>query len=155
AGVRFDVRLDQVGKSLQQFVVTARPASTDLHTGHNSRALSIKVEDARPKVLLVDEQGRWEYHYLASALVRDRGLQVERVLFQPPLLNPRISAEDLETLGNPRRTLLLPKGALADYQCVILGDVTPPQQEREFQMSDKDWEDLEKYVKDHGGTLVL
>src|SRR5262249_27790450 len=79
-------------------------------------------------------------------------VQLQRVLFRPPLLNPDLTDEQLERLGHPRRSLPAAPGALADYQCIILGDVSPDQ----LLAADRnDRERLEQYVKDHGGTLVL
>jgi hypothetical protein len=150
--VRFVVRLDQSGKHLQTLVVKAQPVPKETRTDNNSLPVVIKVDDARPKVLLVDGEARWEYHYLASALQRDPTVQVQRVLFQPPLLNAKLTDDQLERLGHPRRSLPPAPGALADYQCIILGDVSPDQ----LVLPDRnDCDRLEKYVKDHGGTLVI
>jgi hypothetical protein len=144
----FVVSLDPEGKPLQTFVVTVRPA-VPLRGGNPSQPVVIKADDTKPKVLLVDGEARWEYHYLANALLRDRGLQLRRVLFSPPLLDPDISEDDLKKLGNPKRHLPAGPDALADYQCIILGDVAPEQLPR------PDRERLEQFVARHGGTLVI
>jgi hypothetical protein len=144
------LRLDRPGR--QTYLVTAQPAAAvkGMRTDNNSRPVAIQVGgDYKPKVLLVDDEARWEYHYLTSALLRDPSLRVERVLFEPPLLNPNDPDDLLQQLGNPRRTLPAGPDALRAYDCIVLGDVDPrhlPPAERER---------LEKYVKDAGKTLLL
>src|SRR5262249_62014877 len=136
----------------QTWVFKAQPVPKETRIDNNSLPVIIKLDDARPKVLLVDGEARWEYHYLASALKRDPTVQVQSVLFQPPLVNPNLTDDQLERSGLPRRSLPPAAGVLADYQCIILGDVSPDQ----LLLPDRnDGERLEKYVKDHGGTLGL
>jgi hypothetical protein len=144
------IRLDQPGK--QTFLVTARPAEgvKEARDDNNTRPVVIQVGgDYKPRVLLVEEEARWEYHYLATALLRDPSLRVERVLFQPPLLNPNASDEFLQRLGNPKRALPAGPDALRAFDCIVLGDVDP----RHLSRAERDR--LEKYVKDSGKTLIL
>jgi hypothetical protein len=144
------IRLSEPGK--QTFMVTARPAAhvQEARADNNSRPVTIQVGgDHKPKVLLVDGEARWEYHYLATALLRDPTFQVERVLFEPPLINPRATDEYLERMGNPLRALPADPDALRAYDCIVLGDVDPKDLPRAERLR------LEKYVKDYGKTLIL
>ena len=50
-------------------------------------------------MLLVDEEARWEYHYLAATLQRDPTLRLDRVLFVPPRLGIAKS-DDLDRAGS-------------------------------------------------------
>lgn len=144
--VRFQVRLDQVGT--QALTVTARSVAGETRTDNNSRPLAVNVADDRAKVLLVDGEARWEYHYLASALHRDRSVETHGVVFAQPRLG-RIPEEELHKVGNPRLHLPPEADALAGYDCIIVGDVTPAQ------LPPPDRVRLERYVADRGGTLVL
>jgi hypothetical protein len=144
--VRFQVRLDQVGT--QTVTVAAPPVAGEIRTDNNSRPIVINVADDKARVLLLDGEARWEYHYLANALARDRAVTLSSVVFAQPRLG-KMAEDELKQFGNP--SLGLPPGpdALAGYDCIILGDVAPsdlPMPERVR---------LEKYVADRGGTLVL
>ncbi len=144
--VRFQTRLDKAGT--QELTVVARPTEGETRADNNSCQAVVNVADDKAKVLLVDGEARWEYHYLASALHRDRTMQPQGVVFSQPRLD-RIPEEELRQTGNP--WLALPPGddALSAYDCVILGDVTPAQLPLAERLR------LEKYVADRGGTLVV
>jgi hypothetical protein len=144
--VRFQVRLDKPGT--QALTVTVKPTEGEARTDNNSRAAVINVADDKAKVLVVDGEARWEYHYLASALQRDQTMQPQGVLFKQPRLD-RVPEEELRKAGNPWLTLPAEPDALAPYDCIILGDVEPAQLPLAERVR------LEKYVADRGGTLVL
>jgi hypothetical protein len=146
--VRFQMKLDKPGT--QALVVKARSVPGEARLDNNSRPVVIRVEDdTKFKVLLIDSEPRWEFHYLASALSRDPTVRLDQVLLKPPLLDERISDETLQQMGNPRRSLPPEPDALKPYDCIVLGDVAPD----EFAIADR--RRLEKYVAEEGGTLVL
>src|SRR5207249_3718032 len=68
--VRFQARMDEVGT--QALTVVARPAPEETRTENNARTLPVNVADDKARVLLIDGEARWEYHYLASARCRRR-----------------------------------------------------------------------------------
>jgi hypothetical protein len=147
---RFPVRLDQAGA--QTLVVEVKPIdpqTRETRTDNNSRAAVVNVADDKAKVLLIDGEARWEYHYLASALHRDRTMQVQSVVFEQPRLNANLTPAELEKMGSPRQELPSGPDALADYDCIILGDVAVAQ----LPLAERTR--LERYVADRGGTLVL
>jgi hypothetical protein len=145
----FKIRLDKVGtQSLVAAVTPADPDAKETRTDNNSRAVAVSVADDKAKVLLVDGTARWEYHYLASALKRDRRMQLQTVVFNQPRLAER-DAEEARELGLPRQQLPAGPDALAEFDCIILGDVAPDQ------LLPADRVRLEKYVADRGGTLVV
>lgn len=147
---RFPVRLDQVGpQTLLASIRPSDPATIETRNDNNSRAVAVNVADDRARVLLIDGEARWEYHYLASALQRDRTMQVTGVVFDQPRLNDQLSQADLTKMGSPRQTLPPGPDALVDYDCIVLGDVSPAQ------LPPDDRARLEKYVADRGGTLVI
>jgi von Willebrand factor type A domain len=149
--VSFRVRMDKAGTHALKLVAKQLPGATNavkVRTENAERRVVVNVADDRAKVLLIDGEARYEYHYLATALARDRTMQVKRVVFQQPRLG-KLPEEELEKLGNPALKLPTEPDALAAYDCIILGDVSPEQ------LPLPDRIRLEKYVADRGGTLVL
>jgi hypothetical protein len=145
----FKIRLDKTGsQTLVAVVEPADPRAKETRTDNNSRAVVVNVADEKAKVLLVDGEARWEYHYLATALKRDRRMQLQTVVFTQPRLQER-DAEEAHALGLPRQQLPAGQDALAEFDCIILGDVSPEQ----LPLADR--VRLEKYVADRGGTLVV
>ena len=144
--VPLQARLEQVGANT--LTVTAGPVAGEIRTDNNSRSAVVNVTDDKAKVLIVDGEARWEYHYLANALARDRAVESSGVVFAQPRLG-RIAEEELRKVRYA--ALALPPGpdAFAPYDCLILGDVSPAQLPRGDRVR------LEKYVADRGGTLVI
>jgi hypothetical protein len=106
----------------------------------------------KARVLLIDGAMRWEYHYLANALLRDPTMSIDQVVFSQPRTGD-LPEEKLATLGHPRIALPPIKAGADDplnaYDCILLGDVPPaylPPEERRR---------LERYVGERGGTLVF
>jgi hypothetical protein len=152
--VTFQVAMDQPGP--QTLEINARPADAhtrEISTANNRRATLIRVVDSRASVLLIDGEARWEFHYLANALRRDKTVALDTVVFSQPRLGV-IPETELAQAGNPRRALpsLNKSGAddpLRKYDCILVGDVSPAQ------LPLVDRQRLERYVADRGGTLIL
>jgi hypothetical protein len=144
--VKFSPRMEDVGT--QVITVHARPAPEETRTENNSRPVAINVADDKAHVLLVDGEARWEYHYIASALARDRGMDVQSVLFEQPRMG-RIDEEQLREIGHPAKSLPVDADGLAKFDCIILGDVTPDQ------LPAEDRARLERFVGERGGTLIV
>jgi hypothetical protein len=144
--VKFSPKMEEVGT--QVVTVHARPAPEETRTENNSRPAAINVADDKAHVLLVDGQARWEFHYLASALARDRGMDVQSVVFEQPRIG-RLDEDQLRESGHPATALPTDPDALAKYDCIILGDVTPDQ------LPADDRARLERFVGERGGTLVV
>lgn len=145
----FKIRLDKPGtQTLVAVVEPANPRVKETRLDNNSRVAVVNVADDKAKVLLVDGEARWEYHYLATALQRDRRMQLQTVVFNQPRLQNR-DPEEARQLGLPRQQLPAGADGLAEFDCIILGDVAPEQ----LPLADR--VRLEKYVADRGGTLVI
>jgi hypothetical protein len=153
--VPFQVRMEDVGT--QALEVKVRPTLKDIreiNEENNRRTAIVRVANDRAKVLVVDGEARWEFHYLINALRRDRSMEPEAVVFVQPRVG-RIPEAELEKQGNPR--LALPRreegkeavDPLLRFDCIVLGDVSPDH------LTPDDRRRLEKYVADRGGTLVL
>lgn len=149
----FPIKLEEVGAQRLEVRVQARdPQTRETTTDNNRLATVIRVAPEKARILIVEDEPRWEYHYLASAIGRDPDLLLDRVLFNPP----RIGAESevkLEKLGYARRRLPIKEGGAEDplwsYDCIVVGDVSPEQ------LPTPDRLRLERYVADRGGTLVV
>jgi hypothetical protein len=144
------LQMDEVGT--YGLTATVTPLSADVKetsSANNAKTTTINVADDTAKVLLVDGEARWEYHYLATALKRDRTIKLDTVVFEQPRVGPKRSPEELEKMGSPRQQLPSGPDALAGYDCIILGDVSPAQLPIAERVR------LEKFVADRGGTLVL
>lgn len=116
---------------------------------NNHKSFAVNVVDDRARVLLVDEEARWEFRYLDNALSRDDRIDISRVLFDQPYLQvldapffPR--ALPTSTGVNDKDT-----SPFADCDLVIMGDVSP------VNVPAEDWNQLEEFVSESGGTLVL
>src|SRR5262249_12355503 len=69
----FSVRMDTEGR--QTLVATVRPgdkSTKESREENNQQSVLINVADDKSKVLLIDGEARWEFHYLWQALLRDR-----------------------------------------------------------------------------------
>jgi hypothetical protein len=147
--VPFQVNLGEAGTQVLRASVRPGAPETAGQSWPNSRQVfSVHVTNAKARVLLIDGEARWEHYYLATALGRDRTIQVDRVLFDQPSLG-LIAEDELAKIGHPARSLPADPDALSKYDCIILGDVTPEQ----LPLADR--VRLEKFVADRGGTLVL
>ena len=151
--IRFEAKMDEAGT--HPITVRATSAQKKEITLANNTALRVvRVADDKAKVLLVDGEARWEYHYLAVALLRDPKIAVDRVVFTQPRIGA-IKDADLDKAGLAK--LKLPevkaeskeRDPLLEYDCILLGDVAP----EDLPVADRCR--LEKYVGERGGTLIL
>jgi hypothetical protein len=151
--VTFTARMDRAGT--ETLTVTAEHVPDDANDPrkdtrpeNNTRPVVVNVSPDKAKVLLVDGEIRWEFHYLHTALVRDETMETTSVVFDQPRINAVVE-EEARKMGLP--DLALPKDpeALMGYDCIILGDVSAGQ----LPLAER--ERLEKYVSERGGTLVL
>ncbi len=146
----FPVQMDEVGT--QTLIAAIRPVNPDTketRADNNSRLTTIGVADDKANVLLIDGEARWEYHYLATALKRDRTLKVESIVFHQPRLDENLGPAQLQQMGSPKQQLPPGPDALAMFDCIILGDVGVEQ------LPSAERKRLEKYVSERGGTLVI
>lgn len=133
----------------QKLTVTVRPVAGQMHPENASRSALVKVVEDQAEVLLIDGEARWEHHYLAAALGRDPMVRRPRcVVFVQPRLG-RIEEDELRKLNHPALALPTEPDALAPYDCVVLGDVSPEQ------LQPAERARLEKYVGERGGLLVI
>jgi hypothetical protein len=110
---------------------------------NNERKVTLDVRRESLHVLLVESYPRWEYRYLRNALVRDTGVEVSCLLFQPDLEN---------TGGGPHYIKKFPtKSELANFDVVLLGDVGV----RKGQLNEEQCRLLKGLVEQQASGLVL
>ena len=97
--------------------VTVEPLDGELVPDNNERTAPLTVRKETLRVLVVESVPRWEYRYLRNALVRDPGVEVSCLLFQPDL--PRRGGGGSDYIDR------FPAGLdeLSIYDVVFLGDV--------------------------------
>lgn len=160
----FQVKLDKVGQEMLQVTVEPQGENVkEISQDNNFQRVVVNVADDTSRVLLVDGEGRWEFHYIWQALLRDRSMKVKSVLYAQPRIG-KVPEEELKKVNHPAQSLPpLPEGPAAgpdkdkekdkdpiyDYDCIILGDAMPDQ------LTPKDRIRLEKYVSERGGALVV
>lgn len=151
--VSFPLKPDEVG--LHRLELTAKlqnDTEREASLANNRLATLMRVATDKIHVLLVDGEARWEVHYLAGGLRRDPDIQLDTVLFDQPRLGSA-AEEKLEKLGLARLRLPETKDDPVDplhrYDCILLGDIQPQH------LGPADRERLEKYVGQHGGTLIF
>lgn len=149
------LKIDEIGThSLEVKVKLSTPGLKEAVLENNVHPAVVRVVQQKPRILLVDGEARWEYHYLATFLNRDPNLELERVLFHQPRLDLQPD-EKLKKLGFASRKLpVLREDKVADdplfaFDCILLGDVSPED------LPVKDQQRLHHYVSERGGTLVM
>lgn len=151
--VTFTAKMDQPGTETLIVAAEHQPTdATDLRKDtrpeNNSRPVVVSVSPDKAKVLLVDGEVRWEFHYLHTALMRDETMDTSSVVFDQPRLN-LVDEAGTRKMGLPDLSLPKEPEALLNYDCIILGDIAPEQ------LPKAERERLEQYVSERGGTLVL
>jgi hypothetical protein len=150
--VRLQARMEDVGTFA--YLIKATSKSKEITLANNAASRVVRVAEDKAKVLLIDGEARWEYHYLAVALARDPAIELERVVFAQPRIGG-VKEADLDKVGRAKTKLPEPAPDRKDldpllaFDCIILGDVAPEQLPIEARRR------LEKFVAERGGTLVM
>jgi len=133
----------------QAMTVTAESnAQKDRFPSNNTRTVRVNVVKDRARVMLIDGEARWEFHYLHTCLGRDPNMDVRSIVFRQPRITKQTD-EELRKFGYPARVMPDDPDALTSYDCVVVGDVEPTQ------FNDAERTRLEQYVAESGGTLVI
>lgn len=145
--VYFPVSLDKEGPQKLTVAIQAPQNWADQSALKRQHEITVVKEQA--EVMMIEGEARWEYHYVSVALSRDKMVKdVKSVVFDQPRLR-KVPEEELQKQNWPALTLPADPNALADYDTVIVGDVSPAQLPLERRRQ------LARYVRDCGGTLVI
>lgn len=142
----FKVKCEEPGP--QRFTVKVDTGPKDRFPENNRRGARVNVVKDRARVLLIDGEARWEFHYLHTCLGRDPNMDMQSIVFRQPRIG-KVREEELKASGVPARTLPEEPDALTSYDVIVLGDIEPSQMSLESRAK------LENYVAESGGTLVL
>ncbi|WP_145197830.1 vWA domain-containing protein [Thalassoglobus polymorphus] len=140
--------LDNLDLGRHRFRVRTEIKDRELRDDNNSREFSINVVDGTAHVLILEGEGRWEFRYLRAALSRDKRVTLDEVLFEQPFLGI-LDAPFFDSQLSQLPPVEGDATQFANYDCVIIGDVSP----RHLTLAH--WRNLERYVRDEGGTLVM
>ncbi|QDU37762.1 hypothetical protein Mal4_20790 [Maioricimonas rarisocia] len=146
--IEFALPAEDVGRHKYRIWIDSDPEET--RDDNNEKSFTITVVDDTSRVLLVEGEGRWEFRYLLNALNRDDRVQVDPILFDQPYMGVLPDTFFPRTLNlQDDRADAVGDTSFADYDIVLLGDVAP------FHVGPAVWEQLDRYVREEGGTLVL
>ena len=139
---KFSFSFDPGPKGVHAFKVSVPVQPGEADADNNGRDATIKVDDGKIRVLVIETRPRWEYRYLERLFYRDERVSANRVLF--------FRYPDPATIHGPLEGML-PEGTSGwqAYDAVFLGDADP----RYF--TPKDQEALKSFVAEKGGGLVV
>ena len=120
---------------------------------NNKQSFRVSVKKDQLKILVIEEQARWEYRHIVSYLSRDPRVKLQSVLLQPTRIeNVTVQASVKASPINPKmEAQILPetKEEWLAFDVVILGDVAPKDFTAEMQKN------LASAIKDGGKTLIV
>jgi len=137
--VAFSLVPSAPGRQLYTVRIPAQPGEQD--ESNNSAGAWVEVVERKIRVLLVEDEPRWEFRFIRNVLERDPAISLDVCLFRPGL-GP--------ILGEGyRKALPTDKKELADYDLVMLGDVDRGNLPNAF------LEELAEFVRRRGGALIV
>jgi hypothetical protein len=132
----FEVPANQSGANI--FLASIEPLKGEALVSNNSAEAMVDVAADKLRVLVIDEEPRWETRYVASLLRRERKMVLDERWLR-------------YGKGFDKSTPALPKdpAKLDEYDMVVLGDVPVDR------LGDEDQKRLASYVAERGGFLVI
>jgi uncharacterized membrane protein len=130
---------------LHRYTFTVPPTESEVIAENNSQELLIEVLDARPKILYVEGEPRWEYGKIRAALVDEKNVALVSVLRSADGKYYRQGVESGDELASG-----FPKSEeeLFRYDALVLGSA-----EATFFTFDQ-LRAIEQFVSRRGGTLL-
>ncbi len=150
--VRFPISLADLGLRRLEVVATPSRPEAEITTLNNSSAALTRVTDDKIRVLVVDDEVRWDTNYLIAALGRDTDIALERIVFDPPRLKSSSPAERAQASLPADRWPDMKPGdddPLWAFDAIVLGDVSARHLRADVQTR------LERFVAEREGTLIV
>ena len=142
-----------LGPGVYEYEVRAVELPDEAVKDNNRQTVRVSVKKDKLNVLLVEEQPRWEYRYLANYLERDQRVKLQAVLLQPAQVEQVVRPAPVRASPYNKQTLvdLMPdsKEGWAAFDLIILGDVPPEALTEQHQ----EW--VASAVRDRGAAVVL
>ena len=155
--LEFELDSDTLGR--QEFTVETNILPGETRDDNNEKSFAINIVDDKSHVLLVEETARWEFRFLHNALERDKRIDLQQVLFEQPYMGllpqPFFPNQLLiKTPPDQNQDAKDPEAEkkaqpFAEKDLIIIGDVSPEH------IRDEHWKQIQTFVGDQGGTLVL
>jgi hypothetical protein len=122
--------------------VRVKPLRGEATEENNAASMRLRVLDRRVKVLLIEQEPRWDFRYLLDTLKRDRRVEVNAVMLDgDATLGSDPDSRFLEKLPSPQELL--------EYVIVVIGDVDPQR------LSPAHLQALDSLARQTGGGLVF
>ncbi|MDB5295743.1 MAG: hypothetical protein JWO31_1726, partial [Phycisphaerales bacterium] len=147
---------------LYDYRVEVKPVPDEAVLANNAQTVRVSVRDDKLAVLMIEDQPRWEYRYIANLLARDNRVRLQTMLLQPARIGWDADPSKNIAPPPPRKPTTDEKDARADFQLlpetqeewyrwplIVLGDVPPEKLPRRQQ------EMIAKAVTDGGATLIV
>ncbi|HXG66351.1 MAG TPA: glutamine amidotransferase [Blastocatellia bacterium] len=130
---------------LHRYTFTAEALPGEVIPDNNTQELLIEVEDARPKILYIEGEPRWEYGKLRSAMVEEKNITLVSVMRSADGKFYRQGVESGDDLasGPPKS-----EEEFFKYDAIIIGSA-----EATFFTFDQ-LKAMEQFVARRGGTLL-
>ncbi|HEY7425242.1 MAG TPA: hypothetical protein VH682_13505, partial [Gemmataceae bacterium] len=144
--IELTFKAEQPGARYLTVHIAPQPEEVEELRGNNTDTAFVRVSEEKLKVLYVEGLPRWDFRFLKNAMRRDNGLggRTEKEV------DIRLEAE-WRRQSEKERAKALPRtlDQLAEYQVVILGDVSPKMLDAGF------LELLDKAVRERGVGLIV
>lgn len=130
---------------LHRYTLSAVPSPDEPITDNNSQELVIDVVDAKPKILYIEGEPRWEYGKLREALAEEKNIILSSALRSADgkFYRQGIEGPDELATGFPKS-----EEELFKYDAIIIGSI-----EATFFTFDQ-LKAIEQFVSRRGGTLI-
>lgn len=145
--VDFPLQADTIGRDEYQLRTAIQDGET--RDDNNQRSFAVEVVDDQSHVLLVDGEARWEFRFIDNALSRDERVDLKQVVFEQPHIGVLPTTFFPRRLDLPDRPEDVSDSAMADLDLLVVGDVSPTD------VTSADWQVVDEFVREQGGTLVL
>ena len=147
AQVEFELKADEVGR--HEYTIRTAVQPGEISEENNQQSFAMNVVDDTARVLVLEGESRWEFHFLNNALERDARVDIKSIVFRQPFIGRLPRTFFPMELNVPDDVDDLDNSPFSEYDLVIVGDVAP------HHMPPRAWELLETFVVETGGTLVM
>jgi hypothetical protein len=149
--VSFEDRRPEMG--VHDYEIRIPEMAGEENKDNNRQGFRVAVKKDQLKMLVVEDQARWEYRHLVSYLSRDPRVKLQTVLFGPARIQNVSSPSPVAASpANPRIEAQMPPQTAEQWQAfdvIVLGDVAGGDLRPEQQKN------LAAAVKDGGKTLIM
>lgn len=136
------------------YEVHVRELPEEVVKENNRQSFRVSVKNDKLHALIVDDEPRWEFRYLANYLSRDNRVQLQTVLLEPARVAEVHTPTPVKALATNVGTVeaqILPqtKEDWSGFDLLVLGDVPAESLSPEMQQN------IIAAVRDRGATLIV